>query len=659
MNKHELRFRQVHLDFHTSEHVDVVGKDFNPDEFAKTLKDAHVNSITCFAKCHHGWLYYDSEVFPERIHPKLFNKNLLDDQIKACHMIDINVPIYITVGWDYYTANEHPEWLVVNEKGTPTMGIFETGFYHWLCLNSPYRELVKEQVREVLTHFGKVDGLFFDMLSNEFDCSCKFCRKDMIIKGIDPTDKQARKKHYSSVVDSFKRELTSLIREYSDDCSIFYNADSQKELKDTCTHFEIEALPGDKWGYMDFLVSGLYARNLGKDFLGMTGKFHTSWADFHSFKNKAALEYECLRMLALNAKCLVGDQLEPNGKLSKPVYSLIGSVYSQVEESEPWCEEANHISEIAIVVHQDMMSTEAPGYVLGATKMLVEGGHLFDIVNPDANLSKYKVLILPDEICIEDKVKQKLELFIKQGGSVIASYESGLNKDKTNFVLDGFGISLIGKAKYSPDFIIPKGKIGKGLEETEHVMYMNGMEVRAKEGTEVLAYSNLPYFNRTWEHFCSHRHFPSSGKRGYDSIVKNNNVIYFMHPIFTQYNENAPLWCKKMVLNALDILLPDRIIRHSGPSTMEVAINEQKHKNRFIIHALHYIPVKRSNKMEIIEDVIPLHNIKFSINLPNKITGIKLVPSGCKLEYFEKEGRIKFELAQLNGHEMIELSYDN
>ncbi len=63
------RFRQVHLDFHTSEAISKIGAAFDPEEFAATLEKAHVNSITCFARCHHGWLYYDSQAFPERRHP--------------------------------------------------------------------------------------------------------------------------------------------------------------------------------------------------------------------------------------------------------------------------------------------------------------------------------------------------------------------------------------------------------------------------------------------------------------------------------------------------------------------------------------------------------------------------------------------------------------
>ena len=79
----KIRYRQVHLDFHTSEYIPDIAADFGKDEFAKTLEEAHVDSITCFARCHHGWLYYPSKKFPELIHPGLKNKNFLLEDRKS------------------------------------------------------------------------------------------------------------------------------------------------------------------------------------------------------------------------------------------------------------------------------------------------------------------------------------------------------------------------------------------------------------------------------------------------------------------------------------------------------------------------------------------------------------------------------------------------
>jgi hypothetical protein len=102
------------------------------------------------------------------------------------------------------------------------------------------------------------------------------------------------------------------------------------------------------------------------------------------------------------------------------------------------------------------------------------------------------------------------------------------------------GVSLVGEAPYSPDFIVPKTALAKGLPDTELVMYVKGMQVKALPGTEVLAEANVPYFNREWNHFSSHKHTPSSGKVGYPAVIKNGRSIYLCIPIFTQYQRNAP-----------------------------------------------------------------------------------------------------------------------
>ena len=61
--------RQVHLDFHTSECIDGIGSMFDKKQFQRCLKKGHVNSITVFAKCHHGWAYFPSKT--NEIHPGL------------------------------------------------------------------------------------------------------------------------------------------------------------------------------------------------------------------------------------------------------------------------------------------------------------------------------------------------------------------------------------------------------------------------------------------------------------------------------------------------------------------------------------------------------------------------------------------------------------
>jgi hypothetical protein len=678
MGKFDVRFRQIHLDFHTSEFIGGIGSQFDPEEFAATLEKARVNSITCFARCHHGWIYYDTKLDPERRHPHL-GINLLKAQIDACHARNIRVPIYTSVQWDHYTASRHPEWLALDEKGNissfQSASPFEAGFYRDLCLNSPYVEtFLKPHVREIVESL-QADGIFLDPV-RPLPCACRYCRTKMETAGLDFSDARARQQFALQTLNQFMQDMTRFVRQLNSECTIFYNAGHigtrHRSVADTYSHFELESLPSGNWGYLHFPLTMRYARTLGKDCLGQTGKFHTSWGDFHSFKNAEALQYECFRMLALGAKCSIGDQLHPVGKIDLQVYELVGSVYREVEKKEPWCWNAKPVTEIGVLTPEEFYGAEIGGLppaLMGITRMLEVSAHQFDILDSASDLSRYKVIVLPDKIPVDVELAQKLQAYLDRGGALIASFESGMNADASEFARRVLGVRLksegardlngeLVRGKLFPtndyvEYILP-GQLGKGLAQTEYALYIRGMDVEAEPGSETLANKVLAYFDRTYRHFCSHRQTPSSGQVGGPAVIKNGRAIYFANPIFSEYNKVAPRWEKQLFLNALDLLLPDPLVRHSGPTTLQVTINEQADENRWIVHLLHYIPERRSQEIDIIEDVIPLYSTKFSIKSPT-VKAVLSVPEQEPLPYEQKDGRVKFVLPKLVGHQMIAL----
>ena len=153
--------RHIHLDFHTSEHL-AVGENFNGEKFARTLIKANVNSIVVFAKCHHGWCYYPTNI--GHMHPKL-DFDLMGDQIKACKKAGIRVIAYITGAWSATDATRHPEWQCISFAthkpmyawhgaetemipGDPDSVKPETYWPH-LCMAGEYGEHVKALAKEV------------------------------------------------------------------------------------------------------------------------------------------------------------------------------------------------------------------------------------------------------------------------------------------------------------------------------------------------------------------------------------------------------------------------------------------------------------------------------------------------------------------------------
>ncbi|MFP4054809.1 MAG: beta-galactosidase trimerization domain-containing protein, partial [Phycisphaerae bacterium] len=362
----------------------------------------------------------------------------------------------------------------------------------------------------------------------------------------------------------------------------------------------------------------------------------------------------------LNARCSVGDQLHPTGKICKHTYELIGSVFRQVEAREPWCRDAHALTDIAVLTGEDFASgtfKDLQPWLMGAVRMLQELGHQFDLIDGHADFRDYRMVILPDEIGLSPGVAERLDAYVAYGGLVIASYHSGLALENGQEPLEAMGVHSVGEAPYCPDFIIPRSALAHDLPRTEHAMYLRGMEVSSGPGATPAADVAVPYFNRTWEHFCSHRHTPSSGEIGYPGAVMTGRTLYFAHPIFSQYAENAPRWCKQLLRNAINRLMPDPLVRHDGPSSLIVSLNEQPEHKRWVLHLLHYIPERRGRAFDVVEDAIPLHDLHLSVAAEKPLRTARLVPQDEPLGIAVADGRVEISVPRMEGHQMIELSY--
>jgi hypothetical protein len=675
---HKLRFRQIHLDFHTSEKIANIGGKFDRKKFQKVLTNARVNSITCFSKCHHGWSYHPTKV--GKPHPHL-DFGLLSAQYDAAKEIDINVPIYLSAGVDNVASSDHPEWREVGADGQYigwAKEITEAGF-HLMCFNSPYLDYLCNQIREAVELFPEADGIFLDIIS-QGQCCCKWCMEIMEANGWDARIKEDRKKCSAIGLERYYADTTAAAKCLSDDMPVFHNsghiARGNHETLKYFSHLELESLPTGGWGYDHFPISAKYCSSLSYDFLGMTGKFHTTWGEFGGFKHPNALRYECAAMLAYGAKCSVGDQLHPDGEINESTYEIIGEAYREVEQKEPWCYNGKNISEIGLLssislqndAQQDRATNDDAD--IGAGRILLEGQFLFDVIDTEMDFGKYKVMILPDEVRVNKTLKTKLDEYLAGGGKLLLTGESGLWVDKDDFAFD-IGAAHEGPSEYQPDYVLPIEELRADFVKTPLVMYTKSQRIKAESGKS-LGDIYDPYFNRAFDHFCSHQHTPNKTEpSGYDCGVLNGSIMYLAHPVFKLYRGMGAVAYKEYVTNAIKMLLGQSALEVSMPSTSRVSLMHQPDQKRYILHLLYANTINRGGEMdlsggtvtdqaksvEVIEDLTPLVNVKVRVNPGCEIKKVTLEPQGKEIDWESKDGYIELTVDEFTCHQMVVLHY--
>lgn len=661
-----LPFRQVHLDFHTSPHIPEVGADFDPDEFVRMLQDAHVNSITVFAKCHHGYSYYPTKVGTPHPHLK---RDLLGEMIEACHKAGIRVPIYTTVVWDELAWETHPEWrqllpdgCIAGPAGTP----LKPGWKN-LCMNTAYADYVIAQIEEVMDLY-EVDGWFIDIVRYlGGPCVCSTCLRQMQAEGVDPTDRGQLRAFALAAERRFMARTSSAIRAKDPRPTIFYNArlniDWNPQLGnrpevDHFTHFEIESLPGGFWGYDHFPLSVRYFQTFGVELLAMTGRFHTIWGDFGGLRNRAALSFECFQALAHGAAISIGDQLHPRGRLEPAAYARIGEVYREVERYEPWCADTVALPEIGVIVATTGISTHEGQFNeadRGALHVLEQLKHQFQFLDAGSDLSPYALVILPDEVPMNTALAEKLRAYLAAGGRLLITGRSGLDEGIGDFFLAReMGVHYVGPAPFAPDYLVPEPTLAEGIEPMHHSCEQPGVQIRIEPDVQVLARSGAPYFNRTWDHFCSHQYAPLARITDDPVIVQKGNIIYCARPLFQEYAESARRVHKQVLANCIRRLLPrPRVGTHNLPSTAIVTVRKQRRD--LIVHLLHYVHQRRGKTLDIIEDVLPLYEVRLSVRATQAPTAVHLVPEKQSLKWTWQDGYVHFTVPRVEGYQIIQL----
>lgn len=651
--------RQVHLDFHTSPDIEGIGVRFSKEQFQAALKRGKVNSVTLFAKCHNGYCYYPTKI--GTMHPHL-DFDLLGAELDACHEIGVRAPIYITGGWSHLDSITHPEWNRRDADGSvSTVGGYDLTaspdtpkpmccWVH-LCLNdNGYCRHIYELTEEICKRYERVDGLFYDIIFIGSACYCDECVKGMREMGLDPSSETDAHAYYVKKHIDFMKKCDAILKKYHPNATIFFNSGganmNMPEYPPYETHYEMEDLPTAWGGYNKMPPRARFFKKYGKFYLGMTGKFHYTWGEFGGYKSKDALKYEICSMAQYGAGCSIGDHLYPDGEMDAVTYENIGYAYDYHEKIEEYCYGGDLVTNLGIYMDKNNPSLQ------GVVDILLENQLDFDFVS-GGNFDKFDTVIVPSGVTLREEDREALLAFTKGGGKLLL-IGSALIKDGKHQIATG--INEVSESKNDTDFI--KANIdGANLPASPFLAYTPAPKVTVGDA-KVISQLYPPLFNRTYGRFCGHRNTPYD-KDGapLPAMTKYGNTVFMAHDVGALYAEWGMLCYKDYMIAALTKVLGySPILKTSFGSAGRVTMLRQGEKSRYSINLTYATPMTRG-AAQIIDEILPVHDIKIEVNIPEKVKSVKLPLQDKTLEFSSSDGKVSFTLPRLHCHETIIIEY--
>ena len=566
----------LHFDFHTLPGIKDIFKNFDAEEFAKSLSDAKVRYINFFARCNIGFSYYNTKIGIK--YPGL-ERDILKEVLDACHKYDIGVTAYFNAGLNHEHCYLHPEWTTIDKEGRMLRGDRTANFFRMPCYNTGFFDHLKAEVLEVVENYD-VDGIFLDCMGPR-ECFCHNCLEKMKAEGVNVDDDAEVLAYEHRLIQKVEKNIRESVKK---DIRVFFNTERPDNLPSHSSHAEVECLPAGHWGY-DFLYPHAgYFRTKHKDLVYMTGRFSDSWGDFGGIRPLVAFENDMFDALCNGYQLSFGDHLHPVEGLSKTVIERAGIVFKKMDEYAPFVSGTKFVNDVAILYpHTANLFFEC---VRGLSRILCELKIPYNVHDEYGDFSKEKALILPGECHEFDPiVKDKLVSYVKNGGKIIFVGSA------CNFAKE---LGLTDFAEITED---TTDNAYFTVEENgeKWSMYNPCVMLKNKGATELARYAKGIFPNKVWDGRHGYFYRPQGEVTDYSAVLVKDNIALICFDLCTAYANSFLIEQKELFESVINKLLTEKAFVAKGFNAGTI-ITMTANESKKIIHVKATVPELRNGK---------------------------------------------------------------
>lgn len=585
------------------------------------------------------------------------------------------------------TIRNHPDWKQKDKDGNH---IPAYGNQYLICINSPWRESFLKNLEKLCSH--KLDGLFLDgpvFMRN--GCFCEFCQR----KFQSEYGKSIFDAEYNEFLEFRTNSITRMIRA-TYEMKERLNPDIRLYLNNSALRADVTGSNTSKvYPYVDFLGTegGFCWINKTFDYTHTTthakyietkanGKpyviFIAGDAKPYSYCMYTGAETERLYALSLAQGANIWYGIHGPTKMMKSEAGRVAARFNKyIKDKEEHLINTECVANIALmwsdatsnyyassVMKSDFTDSQQIGgegkngnhhEALTAFADILTRSHAqYDIADQDCiydrRIFNYDLLIFPTYACICDEEAKIIKEYVKNGGSILATFDTGMydelgNIRKKGILDDIFGISRGTQIEY-PDVGIGYTELLEEIEEKIIPMSGFAWEIEAMGKCDILARSFYPMAGR-------YVAFPTESY-GYISRnkYKKGTCTYISGTIGEVYNE----WCnpdnRKMIERRI-LETADPLTLTNAPQSVEISLRKQMHTGNL---QLHMVNMTRGPGRPM-EETIRVCDIYVELTgkKRNKAYGIY---TGREYNIIETKRGYRIEIPYLDEYEVIVIEED-
>jgi hypothetical protein len=368
------------------------------------------------------------------------------------------------------------------------------------------------------------------------------------------------------------------------------------------------------------------------------------------------------RIVAYGARCDVGDQMPPCGRLDPAVYHVIGQSFGRIKALEPYLEGASPVAEAAMLIPAVPFDRLRDDYLYGVTKLMLEARLEFDVVEPGQEWERYGLVVLPDAYRPDAATAERLHAYIAKGGAVLVIHESGLTAGSEKSWLERYGLTYAGESPFKPAYLVPKVPFTGDIPTYEYALYEGAAQWKAAAPAVSLAALGEPLFQRSGKQFTSHKQTPFDHVTDYAVMARSGRVGLLAFPVGASYYRTGYWVYRAAFEKLLSEILPARLVETDAPLSTEITVTHQladaaaKRPERYLVHVINWSANRKAPPHpEVFESPVPLRDVRVRLSLPLKVKAARAVCAGEKLRARSVAGGVEVVVPRVPIHEVVTL----